>query len=126
MKAFQLIRLALRVIGVFPIYMDDFDRYKYFELIRVIIMSAPAVATVFSIFAYFLENIKDVSKVTNAMYLMFGYAIALLNYWLLFAQNVKILKLLNEMETIINQSKKMCIHGVHGNKYVLTFYLVSF
>lgn len=105
MKILNFSRKVFRCYGLLPLDGEDFDRFKWLEYFRIVLLPFPSFLMGIAQLAYFVVNIRDLGKATVALYCGFGFMNSIFGYSVAIYHRRNFLKLLNDMQTTTDQSK---------------------
>lgn len=105
MKILSFSRRVFRCYGLLPLDGEDFDRFKWLEYFRVVLLPFASFLMGIAQLAYFVVNFRDLGKATVALYCGFGFMNSIFGYSVAIYHRRNFLKLLEDMQTTVDQSK---------------------
>lgn len=105
MKILSFSRKVFRCYGLLPLDGKDFDRFKWLEYFRDVLLPFPSFLLGIAQLAYFVVNIRDLGKATVALYCGFGFMNSIFGYSVAIYYRRIFLKLLDDVQTTVDQSK---------------------
>lgn len=78
---------------------------KFVELIKLIVLIVPQTYVAMASVAFIIANIDNLSRVASPVYVILGAAIAVSISILYYIQSKKVVRLLKEIEALVNESQ---------------------
>lgn len=105
MKVLKLTRMLMKLCGALPIFDSSFEG-KCLESLKQAILLICQIFVTISTFLYFTLSPANFSLMTTAMYICIGYVLGILMHISLFFQTDRTIRLLQQLETLVNTRKK--------------------
>lgn len=90
---------------IFGLLLNENQLSNWNNIFTNILVSMPILGVLVFSIGYFIENISDVTKTTDATYVICALSLFFVQFWVFALQKIEFRTLINELQSIIDKSK---------------------